>query len=282
VETDFGPVVRTPVRHASRLDREATGDHPPAVLVLAPSPALGGAEQTLYANPSALGRCFRFPIATLAPSRTTLCDRRGDFPAITERILCLGDLVHPDAMPGMLLALLDAVGAEVLYNANGTTLFSDFAPRLKAARPGLRIIDHFYDHEVGYIGRYRPGLEAAVDVCIAANNSITEVLVGERGWPAERVPVIWPCGRPRDALPPERDRDRLRVSPRHRPGYGDDDVVALTAARMHPQKRLQDLVALADRVRDVHSLHFLLIVAADVGCLVSDHEGVPVFLLECL
>lgn len=315
-DAELGPVLRVPIRDASRLGRRPTGDARPAVLVTAPFLARGGAEQTLHATMAALGRRFRFSIATLAPHRPALGDRRTDFLELTDRIFCLGDLVHPDAMPGMLLALLDAVGADILYNANGTTLFYDFAPRLKAARPGLRIIDHLYDHEVGYIDRYRPGLEASVDVCVAENKPIAEVLVGERGWPAERVPVIWPCGRPRDALPPDRDRYRLRASLRHQLGYGDDDVVVLTAARMHPQKRPLDLVALAERVRDLPPLCFLLvgggdlegavdraiaaaagarvrrvafrpdvpdlIVAADVGCLVSDHEGLPVFLLECL
>jgi len=93
-------------------------------------------------------------------------------------------------------------------------------------------------------------------------------------------------------------------------------VVVITAARMHPQKRPLDLVALAERLRDLDTVHFLiagggdlqddvdqaiarsggaqvrrlpfhddiprLILAADVGCLVSEHEGLPVFALECL
>jgi glycosyltransferase involved in cell wall biosynthesis len=315
-DADLGPMLRIQIRDASLLERRPAGDNRPAVLVTAPFLARGGAEQTLHATLSALSRSFRFSIATLAPHRPALGDRRRDFLDITNRIFCLGDLVHPDAMPGMLLALLEGEGAEVLYNANGTTLFYDFAPVLKSARPGLRIVDHLYDHEVGYIERYQPGLKASVDLCIAENRPIAEVLVNKRGWPAERVPVIWPCGRPQDALPPESHRPRLRRSIRHELGFVDDDVVILTAARMHPQKRPLDLVALAERVRDLDSLHFLLvgggdlegevdhaiaaatgarirrlafrsdipdlIVAADVGCLVSDHEGLPVFLLECL
>jgi glycosyltransferase involved in cell wall biosynthesis len=85
---------------------------------------------------------------------------------------------------------------------------------------------------------------------------------------------------------------------------------------MHPQKRPLDLVALAQRVGDLEMIHFVLvgggdledevdeaietavgarirrlafsnnipdlILASDVGCLVSDHEGLPVFMLECL
>ena len=313
---DFGPVAHIPLRDASLLRRKPDTDHRPAVLVLAPFLARGGAEQTLHATMEALSMRFRFSMATLAPHRTALGDRRADFLEITKRIFCLGDLVHPDAMVGILEAILDATGAEIIYNANGTTLFYDFAPRLKANRPGLRIIDHLYDHQIGYIESYVPGVEASVDVCVAENHPIAEVLVRERGWSKDRVPVIWPCGRPDEALPPEVHRERLRNSMRHSLGFNDDDVVLLTAARMHPQKRPLDLVALADRVRDLEMINFVLvgggdledevdramvnaagarirrlafredtpdlILASDIGCLVSDHEGLPVFMLECL
>ncbi len=313
---EFGPVARVALRDASLLHRRAAGDDRPAVLVMVPFLARGGAEQTLHATMEALRHRFRFSVATLAPHRPALGDRRRDFLEITPRIFCLGDLVHPDAMVGIIEAILDATGAEIIYNANGTTLFYDFAPRLKANRPNLRIIDHLYDHHIGYIDSYVPGVEDAVDVCIAENGPIADVLVRERGWPENRVPVIWPCGRPDEVLPPEADRDRLRDSIRHELGFTDDDIVFLTAARMHPQKRPLDLVALADRVRDLPMIHFLvvgggdladevdraiddldgagirrlafrddipdLILASDIGCLVSEHEGLPVFMLECL
>jgi len=315
-DRDLGPTARVNLRDASLLDRKPVGDQRPAVLVTAPFLARGGAEQTLHATMAALNHRFRFSMATLAPHRPALGDRRDDFLEITDRIFCLGDLVHPDAMVGMLIALLDATGAEILYNANGTTLFYDFAPRLKAARPGLRIIDHLYDHHIGYIDSYVPGVEDSVDVCVAENRPIADVLVGERGWDETRVPVIWPCGRPDEAMPPEAKHERLRDSIRHDLGFTDDDVVFITAARMHEQKRPLDLVALAQRLSDLASVHFLmvgggdledavdraigatdgarirrlgfrtdipdLILASDVGCLVSAHEGLPVFMLECL
>jgi len=312
----MGPVATIDLRDASKLHRRSVGDDRPAVLVTAPFLARGGAEQTLHATMAALGDRFRFSMATLAPHRPALGDRRRDFLDITERIFCLGDLVHPAAMVGIIESLLDTTGAEILYNANGTTLFYEFAPQLKARRPRLRIVDHLYDHRIGYIESYVPGLEASVDVCVAENRPIAEVLVGEHGWDPGRVPVIWPCGRPDEALPPVTDRDRLRASLRRELGLGDADVVVLTAARMHPQKRPLDLVALAARVRDLSNLHFViagggdleaevdaaiertdgarirrlgfrtdvpnLILAADIGCLVSEHEGLPVFMLECL
>jgi glycosyltransferase involved in cell wall biosynthesis len=215
----------------------------------------------------------------------------------------------------MLVALIDSLGAELLYNANSTTLFYDFAPRLKSERPAVRIVDHLYDHQVGYIERYGPELLASVDACVAENHRIAEVLTSRRGWPAARVPVIWPCGRPTTAFPAGAAAVEARRRLRGELGLGPDDLVILTAARMHPQKRPLDLVELAHRVADLDRVRFLvvgggeleaavdraiaasgarvlrlpfrddipdLIAASDAGCLVSDFEGLPVFLLECL
>jgi glycosyltransferase involved in cell wall biosynthesis len=308
-------VLEVGVRDAAALGRRPGPAGQPTVLVTAPFLARGGAEHTLHATMSELTDRFNFAIATLAPHRPELGDRRQDFRSLTERLYCLGDLVHPAAMYGMLVALVDALGAEVLYNANSTTLFYDFAPRLKHDRPGVRIVDHLYDHEVGYIDRYGPELLSSVDACVAENHRIAEVLVEQRGWPEERVPVIWPCGRPTSDFPAEGERDAVRRRLRDELGFADDDVIFLTAARMHPQKRPLDLVALADRVGDLERVQLLvvgggdleaevdraiaatgarirrlpfrtdipdLIVACDVGCLVSDFEGLPVFMLECL
>ena len=150
---------------------------------------------------------------------------------------------------------------------------------------------------------------------MAENHAIARELVEHRGWPAERVPVIWPCGRAESDLPLEAERNAIRKRIRAELEIGDSEVVFLTAARMHPQKRPLDLVALAERLSDVNGVRFILvgggdletavdqaiarsqnsrisrlpfredipdlILAADVGCLVSEFEGLPVFLLEC-
>jgi glycosyltransferase involved in cell wall biosynthesis len=311
----LGPLLKVRIRDAARLSRRPTPSELPTVLVTAPFLARGGAEHTLIETMSVLRDRFRFAIATLAPHRESLGDRRDDFREITERLYCLGDLVHPAAMYGALVALIDSLGAEILYNANSTTLFYDFAPRLKRDRPSVRIIDHLYDHRVGYIDRYTPDLLDSVDACVAENHRIAEVLTTDRGWPSDRVPVIWPCGRARSAFPPLDEWQSVREEIRSEIGLNPEDLVLLAAARMHPQKRPLDLVELASRVKDLEHVQFLmvgggdledevdaaiavsgarirrlpfridipeLIVASDVGCLVSEFEGLPVYLLECL
>jgi len=313
---DLGPVLEVGVRDAASAPRRQQSFTKPVLLVSNCFLARGGAEHTLFETLRALRQRFEIAIVTLAPHRPELGDRREDFRHITERIYCLGDLVHPAAMYGMLLSLIDSLGVEVLYNANGTTLFYEYAPRLKADRPGLRILDHLYDHLHGYIEHYSPALLAAVDACVAENRRIAETLAAEHSWPRQRAPVIWPCGRRRDAFPSSGQTAAIRRRIRQQLKVADDDLLFLTAARMHPQKRPIDLVHLARRVRDLRQVHFLLvgggeladqvdreiskdpginfrrlpfrhdipelIVAADVGCLVSEYEGLPVFMLECL
>lgn len=292
-------------------------DPRPAVLVTAPFLARGGAEHTLFETLKVLQGACRMAFVTLAPHRKELHDRRNDFEGLSPHLFSLGDWVHPDAMVPMLLHLIDRLDIDVLYNVNGTTLFYEFAPRLKAARPNLRIIDHLYDHRIGYIERYRdPGLLKSIDACIAENHPIADELTEKFHWPAERVPVVWSCGRPENRLPPENTRDPLRSDLRDTLGFTDDETVFLTAARMHEQKRPLDIVRLAEAVSDRSDIHFLivgggpmeeaidraianaptaqiqrlpfrtdipeLILACDAGLLVSDFEGLPVFLLECL
>ncbi len=285
------------------------------LLITVPFLARGGAEHTLFETARVLARDFEIAIATLAPHRPELGDRRDDFHRITPRIYCLGDLVHPAAMPGILGRILDRLGIEILYNANSTTLFYDFGPRLKETHPHLRVVDHLYDHRIGYVDYYADsGLLGWIDACVAENHRVATILVDELGWPKERVPVIWPCGRPDDAFPEDPAAARREV--RRELGLADSDFVVLTAARMHEQKRPLDLVALAERLRDLEGVRFLvagggdlegefdaaieaagdapvqrlpfrtdiprLIAAADAGCLVSAYEGQPVFMLECL
>lgn len=285
------------------------------LLVVGPFFARGGAEHTLFETLSHLADRFDYTFVSLAPHRPELGDRRADFRCLSNRLLSLGDWVHPAAMPGILDALVTSTGARVLYNANGSTLFYEFAPGLKQRHPELLIIDHLYDHEVGYIDRYGPALLGAVDLCVAENHHIRDTLERDKGWPRQRVPVIWPCGRPDGTFPPADQRAAMRRRLRQELGLGEEDLVLLTAARMHPQKRPLDLVRLAKRLESL-SVWFLLvgggdlehevdqaiarapgakirrlgfrtdipdlIIAADAGCLVSEYEGLPVFLLECL
>jgi len=288
----------------------------PTILVLTPFLAHGGAEHTLFEVLRVLRDRFRFVIATLVPHRPILGDRRRAFEEVADVVVSLGEVLEGDALVSAVEGLVAVTSPEVVYNANGSDLFYRIAAHLKARRPAVRVVDHLYDHVHGYVSYYSEGEPAAVDTCIAENHAIKSTLVDERGWHAERVRVVWPCGRRPEDLPAGREATAARHRLRRELGIAADDVLFLTAARVHPQKRPLDLVDLAARLADQPLAVFLwvgggeledeldravaslpagrirrlpfrddiphLILAADVGCLVSEYEGLPVFMLECL
>jgi len=287
----------------------------PGLLITAPFLARGGAEHTLYETMKLLKEDFRLHFLTFAEHRRELDDRRPDFRELSPHLLSLGDWLHPDAMPAILEDFIERREITTWYNANGSTLFYEFAPRIKARFPDLRIVDHLYDHRVGYIHSFEnPGTRKWIDAVVAENHPIADTMVGNFGWDRERVPVVWPCGRSEEELPPEASRGEIRRRIRAELGLAPDEILFLTAARMHEQKRPLDLVRLAaaappqciflvvgggkmedemDRaitgsgLPNIRRMAFRrdipeLILAADVGLLVSQFEGLPVFALECL
>ena len=309
--------VRVGVQPASLLRRSSAASARPRLLVTVPFFARGGVEHTLYETLRYLLPRFEPIFVSLAPHSPELGDRREDFEALGPRLFSFGDWLHPASMPELLEQLIATYEPFAWYNANGTTLFYDFAARIKARFPQLRILDHLYDHRVGYIEWYGPGLLASVDFCIAENSRIAAKLAADHGWPLERAPVIWGCGRSAEDWPPTESWLERSKSKRRELNLPEDRKILLIAARMHAQKRPLDLPALALRVahlpvfflivgggpleqevdvaiaeatRDGASIRRLpfrtdipeLILAADAGCLVSDYEGLPIFLMECL
>ncbi len=297
------------------LEWPSTSPTLPGLLITAPFLARGGAEHTLYESMRILASEYRIFFLTFAEHRRELDDRRPDFRRLSPRLLSLGDWLHPDAMPAVVEDLIDREQITIWYNANGSTLFYDFGPRIAARFPGLRIIDHLYDHRVGYIEAFAGGAHQDwIDAVVAENHPIAETLQREQGWPSDRVPVVWPCGRPREALSSEEHRDEIRLRLRRELEIPPEACLFLTAARIHEQKRPLDLVRLASRapencfflvvgggplagalddaifaskLRNICRLDFRtdipeLILAADAGLLVSDFEGLPVFALECM
>lgn len=287
----------------------------PALLVLTPFLARGGAEQELEELLVGLASSHSFAIATLEPHRPELGDRRADFAALAP-LYQLGALGRPAARLALVEALADRLGSTLVYGANGCDGFYSIAAGLRRSRPALAVADHLYDHREGYVRRYRPGLPLGIDGCLAENGRIAAELTELRGWPSARVFVLPPCPRRPEDLPAPEARPRLRAAVRAELGLGEDDILFLCAARLHPQKRPFDLIALASRLADLPHLHFLLVgggelepevaallaalpgnrlrrwpfrndvprllCGADVGCLLSEYEGMPVFLVESL
>ena len=287
----------------------------PFIVVTVPYLATGGAEQTLFELLRSLADEYRFVVATLVEPRDELGDRSEDFTAVADYVIDLGELFAPQAIPYALAGIVALTGAKLLYNANGCDIFYRAAKHLKSERPSVKIVDHLFDHVEGYISYYSATSQPDVDLCVAENHKIANSLEEEREWPRERTEVIWPCGRLPANLPHKADRERIRSQTRRQLGFDAEDLVFLTAARLHPQKRPLDVLALAQRLGTTPKVYFLwvgggelenefdqavsngsgqvsrlpfrtdipdLILASDVGLLVSAYEGLPVFMIECL
>jgi len=313
--SDPGPRAEIQISDPLPLDFPPPADGPPGLLVTAPFLARGGAEQTLFSVLKVLAGEFHIVYATLAEHRPETGDRRKDFRAISPLLYSLGDWVHPDAMESILGYLIEKHQIIHWHNANGTTLFYQFAPGIKERFPGLEISDHLYDHRIGYIEAYEDvGLKECISTVVAENHLIKEEMTTHRTWPEHRVPVIWPCGRPEEELPDEMTQAERRKEIRRQLGISTDTILFLSAIRIHPQKRPLDLPLIAQRAPEncffliagggpleeeldraivscgldtIRRIPFSddipgLILAADVGLLVSEFEGLPVFALECL
>lgn len=317
VESELSPAALAGLLASARVagtaaDSEGAGRV--KVLALVPSLALGGAEHQLFESIRELAESHAFVVATLEEHAPRRGDRRADFAALAP-VYSLREVGRPEARPELVAALIERHAIEVVYGANGCDAFYEIAKKLRPLDPAVAWLDHLYDHSEGYFHRYRGGARPPVDLCLAENRRIAEALAAE-GWPGERIRVVPPCGRRPADLPGPAERAALRAERRAGLGLGDGDLLALCAARLHPQKRPFDLLALAQRLRDTRWNWLLVgggeleaeidaeiaaaapglrftrlpfsgevpewIAAADLGCLVSDYEGLPVFLIECL
>jgi len=310
-----GPaVLRIKLSDPLSLEWPAQDPERPGLLITAPFLARGGAEHTLYETLRGLVPEYRLFFLTFAEHRPELDDRRPDFRMLAPHLYSLGDWLHPDAFPPILEDLISRNRITAWYNANGSTLFYEFGPRIASRFPGLQIIDHLYDHRIGYIEAYAKADLDWIDTVVADNHPIAERLKEEFGWAPDRVPVVRPCGRSTESLPPIQDREEIRLRRRQELEIPPGATLFLTAARIHEQKRPFDVIRLASRAPE--GCYFLivgggplagalddaifsskldnlvrldfrsdipeLILAADVGLLVSDFEGLPVFALECM
>lgn len=312
---DVGPgaVVRHPVRPlAESLAGVPSEPGPRTVLFLLPSLAVGGAERLLYDLLWGLaGRC-RALVVTLEPHLSSLGQTVDLCRDLTPHCYTLGDWLPREALLGALRHLIRRWQVWTLVSWNGTVSFFDHAPALKAEFPGLRIASQLYNHRGAWIDRTTPALIEAVDLHLAVNSRIAEALERERGVPRDRIATIYHAVEVPEQ-PSRAEAERRRRARRRQLGLPLEAVVVGSFARMHPQKRPFDLIRLARRMAN-RNLHFLLVgggpldravdrelarrplhnltrlpfrhdtdelfEAVDICLLVSEYEGLPVFLLE--
>ncbi len=300
-------VLPTPaVPLAGRLPSHPKEERRGALLIL-PFLAVGGAERLLLDYLAAFGERRRLLVATTEPHRRELGDRLAETEALAP-VFPLGDLFARPLQLDLVATLIERHAVDTLVSWNGTTFFYDALPELRRRFPTLRIVQQLFDHRTGWIRRLTPEQVTAIDCHLAVNRPIADELERGRGVPAERIAVV----RHGIAPPPPEDAEGRHAE---RAELGVPDGVPLVASflRLHPQKRPLDILALARRFRPEEA-RFLVIGggpldaavdaelarapiphlarrplasdaarwfdAVDLCLLTSEHEGLPLFLLE--
>jgi len=309
-----GAIPHTIAPIGATLGAAARPDGRTTVLLLLPYVAVGGVEKLTLDMMRSLGDGYRWVVVSLVPHDPLLGNRLEEFRAITPWVYLLGEALPPQLYFSAISRLLESHRVDVLFSVNGTTWFFEALGTLRQSFPRLRIASQLYDHEVGWIEHYHGDVGKQIDVTVAINKRIARTLVEKHRIPADRVVVnfggidlsVFEPGR----IPPER-REALR----RELGVPGEAILVTLAARMHAQKRPLDFVALARRFRDRPEYFFLLAgggpleasvdariaeapenvkrvpfvegmaelwAASDVGCLVSEYEGLPLVVLEAL
>jgi len=308
-----GALIRHAVRPlAGSLAGVPTEPGPRTALFLLPSLAVGGAERLLYDLLWGLSDRCRALVVTLEPHLESLGQTVDLCRDLTPHCYTLGDWLPRAAHLGALRHLIRRWRVETLVSWNGTVAFFDHAPALKAEFPHLRIASQLYNHRGAWIDRTTPTLVSTVDLHLAVNSRIAQALERERAVPRDRIATIYHAVEVPEQ-PSRTEVERRRRARRRHLGIPLEAVVVGSFARMHPQKRPLDLIRLARRMAN-RNLHFLLVgggpldravdrelarrplhnltrlpfrhdtdelfEAVDICLLVSEYEGLPVFLLE--
>lgn len=296
------------------LGGAAPAEKRPTVLLLLPYIAVGGAEKLTLDMMRTLGNQFRWVVVCLVPHDPVLGNMLDEFRALTPHVYLFGEALPPQLYYSAISALVRRFDVRSFFSVNGTMWFYDALSTIRRDFPNLRILNQLYDHEAGWIEHYFGGIERLIDVHVAINRRIAKTLVEERGVPAANVVVNF-GGIDLVEFDPERVSHATTRALRRELGVPDGAILVTLAGRMHPQKRPLDFVELARRFTGRPEFFFLLAgggtleeavdsliadsggnvkripffskmaelwAASDVGCLVSEYEGLPLVVLEAL
>jgi glycosyltransferase involved in cell wall biosynthesis len=305
-------IAATPV-YEVRRERDVDGR--PTVLVHLPFLAVGGAETLTLKTLEILSARFRFVVLTSEPASRRLGSFDAAFRRLTPLVYGLADFADRREYTWHAIHLARKFGAGVFFTANGSNWFYDELPALRAALDDVLFVNQVFDHRMGWIDRYCSATRELIDVHIAPNRAIEAAYINEYGIAPDRVHLIH---HGIDLA----EYDRARFSSDHvaalkeRIGIPPGKVVVAFFARMHPQKRPFDFLEVARRLENAGRAHFLmvgdgplgaaveewlresplrnvtklpfytplaeLVALADLLCVTSEYEGLPLVLLECL
>lgn len=302
-----GGLVRRPSRELSGRLPAHPADPRRTALILLPFLAVGGAERLLLDFAAAVADRRRLVVVTTEPHRPELGSRAAEAASLLP-VFALGDLLPRERQLDAVAALIERYAVEVVACWNGCTLFYEAAGALRRRFPRLRLVHQLFDHRVGWIRRLTPAHRKWIDCHIAVNQPIARELEQSRGVPRGRIAVV----RHGIAPPPAETAERRRAL-RAELGVGDRTPLIASFIRLHAQKRPLDILRVAQRFTAAEA-HFLLVGggpldgaidaelarepiphlsrlrleshperwfdAVDICLMTSEHEGLPLFLLE--
>jgi len=286
-------------------------DSRPAVLVVMPFLAVGGAERLTLEVMYQLKEEICFILATVEQHNPALGTTAEMFYQITPYVFNTFDWLSPHLRLSYFEYLLKRFSPRALYIANGASWIYDALGHIKLRSPHLWVANQVYDHRAGWINRYDPILIEYINAHIACNKEISRAYI-QRGVPLKNVYLI-ENGIDSEQFDPERYPEDVRHMIRERMGVPIKGKVVTFMGRLHPQKRPMDFVELARRFAQRSDLTFLMVgdgplskvvdaevkriglrnlvrqpfrqaadvlAISDVLVLPSEYEGMPMVVLE--
>jgi glycosyltransferase involved in cell wall biosynthesis len=219
----------------------------PRVLVVFPFIAVGGAERLTLDVLTRLRPCHEFVVVALEPCDPSLGSMVTEYRALTPHVYVLPDLLPVALNFSAVSYLIRRYAVETLFVANGSNWIYDAASALRDQFPGLHMVNQVYDHAVGWIERCDATIARVFDRHVAPNKRIVEAF-RRRGVDDSRIDLIYHGIEVRAFDPAGFAEDRVAAL-RERFGLPPNRPVVVFPARLHPQKRPGDFLALAQRFR---------------------------------
>jgi len=284
---------------------------PPTVAFILPFLAVGGAEALLRDLLDGLNKRYRVLIVTLDQHREELGEQIETFRRKTPLLYLLGDFLPREARIPAMRHLLRRRQVKTLFSWNGTIDFYDHIEEIRRDFPELRIIDQHYNHEGAWLEWLDIGKLRAFNAHVGVNDTISRALKNRGAHPRKVHTIHHAVGIP--PLEVVENKESRRKEMLKKLGIPDDMIVVGSFLRLHLQKRPLDFVRVAERlsgepffflmvgggpeekrlraaVADAGLSNFRLLPftadtgplfdATDLCLLLSDYEGLPVFLLE--
>jgi|GEM_PF-4222003 len=282
----------------------------PVVLVLFNFIAVGGAERVTFNVLEQLCDDYTFVILTVEQATAQVGSMSQLFRSITDYVYPIADYLPYEVLYDAFAYFMKRFSPSALFVPNGSNWFFDHLSRIRSDYPNITISHQVYDHEIGWIKKIHTNAIDNITFHIAPNVSIANAY-RHRGIEENKIVTIYHGINPNVFDPIDFD-DTKRRAIRQRYRLDKDMPVIAFIARMHPQKRPQDFVALARHFEDQEYWQFLMVgdgeeassidlaiqdlsnirripfqdnvadLLAVIDCLVltSEYEGLPLIALE--